>query len=350
MMHIINNNKNIIIAAVLCSISGLFAGVGPETVPVLVADPCAICFQEFESQDDIILGNGLFEPCHKNHKFHNECLLSWIAARFSNHHDITCPVCRGLLRRESLLVPLLESVVHNNLVQVRTLLDEVVGIDGQIATVLGFWRAVEFGQTEIVKTFIDHGVQVDAHNSYGTTALMLASFNGHTATVEMLLTHGAQVDARNNHGDTALMLASQNGHTEIVEKLLDKGADVDMSNSGGDTALLLAALRGHTEIVGKLLDKGVAVDMSNSYGDTALMVAAENGHMAIVEMLLNRRAQIDVQNNHSDTALIFASQNGHTEIVGKLLDKGVAVDMRNSDGATALMFAAQNGYIRTYAT
>jgi ankyrin repeat protein len=59
---------------------------------------------------------------------------------------------------------------------------------------------------------------------------MRASSRGHTAIVQLLLDHGAQVDVHDSEGDTELMHASYRGHTAIVQILLDCGALVYIQN------------------------------------------------------------------------------------------------------------------------
>ena len=58
------------------------------------------------------------------------------------------------------------------------------------------------------------------------------------------------VNLQTEYGSTALMIASANGHTEIVRMLLEKPEIlVNLQNSGGMTALMYASKWGHTEIV-----------------------------------------------------------------------------------------------------
>jgi len=59
---------------------------------------------------------------------------------------------------------------------------------------------------------------VNAVDSHGRTALMLAAYNGHESTVRALVELGAQVNAVDSHGQTALMLAAMDGH-ELVRAL-----------------------------------------------------------------------------------------------------------------------------------
>jgi ankyrin repeat protein len=103
-----------------------------------------------------------------------------------------------------------------------------------------------------VKRLLKEGAETDgpnAKNSYGWTALILASMNGHKEIVELLLKNGADIEAKDSDGRTALMWASTYGHSAIVELLLKNGADIEAKDSHGWTALIWASARGHKEIV-----------------------------------------------------------------------------------------------------
>ena len=95
-------------------------------------------------------------------------------------------------------------------------------------------------------------------------------------------------NAKNNDGSTALMLASHNGHLDVVEALLaDSRIHVNIKNNDGDTALMLASLNGHLDIVKLLLaDPRVDVNTTTKYGWTALANASFEGHLDIVKLLL----------------------------------------------------------------
>jgi ankyrin repeat protein len=84
--------------------------------------------------------------------------------------------------------------------------------------------AANFGHKEIVKRLIAVGVDVNAKNKWGETALHLATRYGHKKIVESLIAAGANVNATDDWGRSALHLATINGHKEIVKRLIAKGA------------------------------------------------------------------------------------------------------------------------------
>ena len=116
------------------------------------------------------------------------------------------------------------------------------------------------------------------------TALMAAAFWGHTAIVELLLRDapGINVDAADVDGVTALMHASYKGNVGAAIVLLEAGADADATALDGETALMFAA-RGHggvkndrLKIVNLLIAKGVNVNAATTqFRFTALMDAVD---------------------------------------------------------------------------
>jgi ankyrin repeat protein len=106
------------------------------------------------------------------------------------------------------------------------------------------------GDTEVVKTLLLRGADVNAKDDEGRSALMFAVINMHHDTVNMLLKHGANINARANDGGTALMLAASCGDKRIVQALLNAGADLKGTFiTTGKNAVSLAADRGCTDVV-----------------------------------------------------------------------------------------------------
>ena len=79
-------------------------------------------------------------------------------------------------------------------------------------------------QTEIARPLLESGVDVNAANIYGLTALMRASRAQPGQVIEMLIKHGASVNAKDYRGDTALSIANENGNDAAAKVLVVAGA------------------------------------------------------------------------------------------------------------------------------
>ena len=77
-----------------------------------------------------------------------------------------------------------------------------------------------------------------------TKKFLKAAEEGDAATISRLLTKGVDANARDIVGWTALINAAIKNHTEVVHRLIKAGADVDLADEEGWTALLWATYHG----------------------------------------------------------------------------------------------------------
>ncbi len=99
-------------------------------------------------------------------------------------------------------------------------------------------------------------------------------------------------------GSSALILASHNGHLEVVRLLLAH-QDVDVNKTrkaDGATALIIASHDGRVELVRLLLaHPDVEANRTSTDGRSALCFASQSGHGAIVSVLVAHRAHGQVR-------------------------------------------------------
>src|SRR6267154_6798058 len=80
-----------------------------------------------------------------------------------------------------------------------------------------FLRAALIGDLEAVKSLLNGGVNPDARDTFGRTALIEAAFGRQIHIVEFLISQGADLNARDRDGWTALMEAASKGQPKIVQ-------------------------------------------------------------------------------------------------------------------------------------
>jgi len=105
------------------------------------------------------------------------------------------------------------------------------------------WRAAEAGNLGAVSEILSDGVDVDAANAYGTTALIRAVAAGRTQIVSLLLERGANPNGTRNDGFTPLLLAAFFGHADIVKNLIEYGANSKATSRFGTSAQMWACAR-----------------------------------------------------------------------------------------------------------
>lgn len=83
---------------------------------------------------------------------------------------------------------------------------------------------------------------------------------GDIATLRTMLENGTDVNAKDEtFGQTALIIASRMGRSEVVELLLAKGADSNVADNYGQTALHWARKKNFREVI-KMLQQAGAVE------------------------------------------------------------------------------------------
>lgn len=94
--------------------------------------------------------------------------------------------------------------------------------------------AAELGRLEMVRFFVQAGANVRAHSEFGNTALHIAASNGRTECVTFLSRQpGVDLDALNKDGETALAIAVGEGHPpEMAWDLLESGASSEVRGYG----------------------------------------------------------------------------------------------------------------------
>jgi ankyrin repeat protein len=200
-----------------------------------------------------------------------------------------------------------------------------------------FVRSAERGDAKALLLFFEAGIDVNARNSDGYTALMAAAKNGQVEVVNKLLEQKANVDIKGYSGLTALMLAAENNRLSIVKTLLSRNADPNLQDNNGWTALMKAVYRGNTECVLAIADR------SRQEVNRGLLVAALMGHKETAKALLDRGAEIDSRAEDGRTPLMLAASKGNTDLVSFFLHEGADPSLTDKSGDTAASLASAKG-------
>jgi uncharacterized protein len=78
------------------------------------------------------------------------------------------------------------------------------------------YRAAQSGDLGILRNVLGNNIDLNARDTKGRTALILAIQHGHVAAVKMLLAHGANPSMTDSHGVTPLTEAHNRGNYEII--------------------------------------------------------------------------------------------------------------------------------------
>ena len=184
-----------------------------------------------------------------------------------------------------------------------------------------FFKAVGSDDVATVSTLLQRGFDPNSRDGKGQLPLYLSLREFAPKVAEALLaTPGLQLDATNAAGETALMMAALRGRTEWVRRLIERGAQIERS---GWTPLHYAASSAEGEGAARLLlERGAKIDALSPNGSTPLMMAARYGSEATLRLLIERGADLKLQNQLGLDAAGFARAAGREALASWLQKAG----------------------------
>ena len=173
------------------------------------------------------------------------------------------------------------------------------------------FSAIKGSDAEVVKEFLDNGVDVNVKDGSGSTPLHCAATESYNEIVELLIANGADVNAQDNGSRTPLdkskrrptvaaLLRKHGGRTgeelkaegesdnlEVLKQNINDGVNIDAAKGrDGETALHRAATRGKLEAAKLLIEKGADPNIGRAKdGNTPLDLASQRGHSKIADLL-----------------------------------------------------------------
>ncbi|MBI4929092.1 MAG: ankyrin repeat domain-containing protein [Anaerolineae bacterium] len=200
------------------------------------------------------------------------------------------------------------------------------------------FQAILHGRTADVSQLLDqHAELINISTPSGVPAVLFAMYNDQPLIVKTFLEHGAQVD---------IFTASALGIMGKLRNLLEQQPGLANALSvDGYTPLGLAAFFGREDAVDLLLKYKAEVNMPaiNPMRVMPLHSAAAGQHLNIARRLLEHGAQVNASQAGGFTALHAAAQNGQLEMVKILLEYGADPHALADDGSDALKYAQQSG-------
>jgi ankyrin repeat protein len=196
------------------------------------------------------------------------------------------------------------------------------------------------------------GVQVNATNEGGDTALHIYARKNNPEAIRLLIDNGADVNLVKNSTYASwhtapLNIAARYGNQAVMNQILQvPGINVNFKDSSGRTPLHLLvggpSNQATVESLRQFIAKGADVNATNTEGATPLHYAASHPtRPTFVEELLKAPGiHIDAKDHDGNTPLHIAVKAEGIVIIKLLLDKGAQQDIPNKEGKTALDLAA----------
>lgn len=207
----------------------------------------------------------------------------------------------------------------------------------------GFFAAAQARDLQAVNAFIDAGINANAQDADGRTALINAAARGELDVVNTLLSRGVDINVKDKNGFTALSHAIDAMHDGVEEALLRRPElDPNCRGKNGRPALLAYVWRNNKDRVEKLFAHRADVNIQDMDGDTALHGAAQTGNVEIMRVLLDKGADANAKNKQGGTPLMWTAVYGHDEAARLLLSRGADASVKDNDGITAAQWAVRN--------
>lgn len=226
-------------------------------------------------------------------------------------------------------------------------------------------QAGRSGDLQALRNLLALGLDVNARDAQGCTALLHAAGGGHLDKVQLLLSAHADPEIAAHNGMTPLSVAINRKSVVIADTLLKVGANAEHRLPGGVTLLMLASVLGQPDLVSCLLAAGARIDRADEEGLLPMHCAALYGFTAndavrvqtLFDTLLLAGADADAATPAGITPLLLLmgsrAEPGRAcneavlaSAVASLLREGVNLHARDQRGFGVLHLAALHGLPR----
>lgn len=151
------------------------------------------------------------------------------------------------------------------------------------------------GQAEIVDLILNAGLEVNAQDQFGNTALTYAAFFGHPKVFEKLIARNASPTIKTKANVSVLhSAAAYKGNDTIIEYLIKNGCNINEKSENGLTPLHWACSSGNLAAAKKLIELGADVRIKDDFGRLPINRAATKGHRAIIKLLHDKEPTISI--------------------------------------------------------
>ena len=186
---------------------------------------------------------------------------------------------------------------------------------------------------------------VNAHDEFGNTRLILAAAEGDRAALQHIVMNGPDLTVCNYAGDSALHVACRGGHASAVEYLLFIGCRINQRNQKGWTPLHEAVASKSVAVIEMLLAQGAEIDVGDLSGVRPLVTAIKLSHLSCALKLIQHGASVSERDRRQWTALHWACATGSASLLAPLVEAGSDVNAVTEKGETSMHLAAREGNV-----
>lgn len=168
--------------------------------------------------------------------------------------------------------------------------------------------------------------------------------------VQQQIANGCDLNATDTHGRTAILLAAKAGKLDVVQLLIDAGADIDQQDEINLNPFLFGCISGNLELVKMMVAAGTDLERCTRFDGKGIHPAAEKGHLELVRYLVE---ETDINLNYTNLCgwtpmleAIILRDGGpvQQEIISLLIKGGADPAMVDQWGVSPLQHAEKLGF------
>lgn len=195
---------------------------------------------------------------------------------------------------------------------------------------------------QVLQVIIDFGIDVNAVNEDGYTALILTTLKDSEYPLINLVKKGADIDfliAKTQ--STAIIFAAQHQKARAIRTLVSLGADISHRNCIGSDVLLHVIERRLEDLAFELIKRRAPINRIYEQGATLLHIATQCGLIRLTNYLLDQDLDPYLIGPKGLTYLHAAVISGKLDLVNRYLALGVNINAIHDCGFSALGMAVE---------
>ena len=184
---------------------------------------------------------------------------------------------------------------------------------------------------------------INQRNLVGMTPLIYAAYLENIPALDILLPQpGLEINAIDRYGMTALTYCCLNGNARAAQKLLAQKIKIQSWGNQHDD-IYYAVLKNNPDVLQLLLDTGIDVNLGHRPGGASLIInAAQAAGLPVLEKLINQAADINYINEHGQAPLLAAAKRydgWQYDITELLISHGANINITAPNGETVRSIA-----------